>query len=644
MIVDRTIVCSLLMGTAIFSAGCSADKPAPEVVRESLSPSVKQATVEMLLEDQGASRHPADGGGRAWLTSRPGPFVASRPARFVIVFEAGPLGIEIGGAVYLLPSPFWGWSAPQTEVAHGLGFAQVSTDSAGLELSTQVVDGQMLIIWVGGRALEPGERITIEYGAGESGALVDRFAESDSKLWIAVDGDGDGIRRILANSPSVSIVADRPARLVLTLPSVARPAEIVSLTLAWLDASANSGAVFVGDVELSMEPPAPGFPMVVSFESGDYGRKSLEFKVGKGGTFRIRCRQETFGESLSNPMLVSADAARVYWGDLHGHSGLSDGTGTPVDFYRYARDVAALDVVALTDHDHWGMLFLDESPAMWEEIKEETELFYDPGRFVTILGYEWTSWLHGHRHVLYFDGEGEVLSSIDSRYDTPAELWSALRGREALTVAHHTAGGPVATNWDYEPDPILEPLTEVVSVHGSSEAADSPGTIYSAVAGNFARDALDRGYRLGFLGSGDSHDGHPGLAHLSSGVGGLAGIITDDLTRPGVLAALRARRVYATNGPRILLRFAVNGHPMGSIVRGDYEWVDVFVGVVAVSPIERVDLIRSGEIAATASGEGRFEATLGLHLDGPTPGEYLYVRVVQEDGGAAWSSPIFFEE
>ena len=218
MIVDRTIVGSLLMGTAIFSAGCSADKPAPEVVRESLSPSVKQATVEMLLEDQGASRHPADGGGRAWLTSRPGPFVASRPARFVIVFEAGPLGIEIGGAVYLLPSPFWGWSAPQTEVAHGLGFAQVSTDSAGLELSTQVVDGQMLIIWVGGRALEPGERITIEYGAGESGALVDRFAESDSKLWIAVDGDGDGIRRILANSPSVSIVADRPARLVLTLP------------------------------------------------------------------------------------------------------------------------------------------------------------------------------------------------------------------------------------------------------------------------------------------------------------------------------------------------------------------------------------------------------------------------------------------
>ncbi|HVH16662.1 MAG TPA: DUF3604 domain-containing protein, partial [Myxococcota bacterium] len=34
-------------------------------------------------------------------------------------------------------------------------------------------------------------------------------------------------------------------------------------------------------------------------------------------------------------------------------------------------------------------------------------------------------------------------------------------------------------------------------------------------------------------------------------MGGLAAILADDLTREGVLAALRARRVYATNGPRM---------------------------------------------------------------------------------------------
>ncbi|MGH9337934.1 MAG: DUF3604 domain-containing protein, partial [Vicinamibacteria bacterium] len=93
---------------------------------------------------------------------------------------------------------------------------------------------------------------------------------------------------------------------------------------------------------------------------------------------------------------------RILWGDLHGHSQLSDGTGTPEDFFLYARDVAALDVVALTDHDHWGMVFLDANPGLWKTIEETARRFDEPGRFVALLGYEWTSWIHGHRHVLYF--------------------------------------------------------------------------------------------------------------------------------------------------------------------------------------------------------------------------------------------------
>ena len=76
----------------------------------------------------------------------------------------------------------------------------------------------------------------------------------------------------------------------------------------------------------------------------------------------------------------------------------------------YARDVAALDVVALTDHDHWGSLFLDEHPELWERIQRaHGATSTSPGRFVTVLGYEWTNWIYGHRHVLYFgDDAAEV--------------------------------------------------------------------------------------------------------------------------------------------------------------------------------------------------------------------------------------------
>jgi hypothetical protein len=345
-------------------------------------------------------------------------------------------------------------------------------------------------------------------------------------------------------------------------------------------------------------------------------------------------------------MLVASDGKNIFWGDFHGHTSLSDGTGTVEDYFTFARDVSALDVVAITDHDHWGMLQLDEHPEFWEETKTQTRRFHQPGRFVTLLGYEWTSWIHGHRHVLYFEDDGEIYSSISPNYETPTQLWDALRGKPALTFAHHSAGGVIRTNWDFPPDPVLEPLTEIASVHGSSEALDSPIPIYDPVPGNFVRDVLDRGYRFGFVGSGDSHDGHPGLAHLVMESGGLAAIITDTLTRESVLEALRARRVYATNGPRILLRTALGSHPMGALIpkpeEGGYTG-ELFVQVIAETPLERVDLIRSGEIVDSIPIDGLLEVTLGREVEDMASGEYLYVRAVQQDGGAAWSSPVYVE-
>jgi hypothetical protein len=41
--------------------------------------------------------------------------------------------------------------------------------------------------------------------------------------------------------------------------------------------------------------------------------------------------------------------------------------------------------------------------------------------------------------------------------------------------------------------------------------------------------------------------------------------------------------------------------------------------------------------------DGEFEATLHRTIENLVSGEYLYVRAVQRDGGAAWSSPIYAE-
>ena len=668
-----------LLAAVTLIAGACGDQPEPDSPLATWEPGpslpplgpfsadAHPDVVESLLEDLVTPRHASDGGGTAWLEevfarTPTGDFVAvGRSAdglpiveaesrgRFHLVYQAGPLGIAEGGSVFLQISPFWEWDDPQPIWPDGPGYTEVSTSADGVVLEPLAVAPQLLAIEVQERALAPGEQIHIVYGAGEAGAHVDRFAESKSRIWIAVDGDGDGVRRLIETNPSVLVRAQPPAFLIATVTSTAEPGDEVRVTLSLLDAEGNAdphidGSSWEGEIAIDAAGVA-GLPERVRFRAADHGRKTLVGRAQTEGIHRLRFLAETERGPLSaesNPLVVRPNVRHVLWADLHGHSHLSDGTGTPDDFYAYAREVAALDVAALTDHDHWGLRFLDAHPEIWSQIRTAAEEHYEPGRFVTLLGYEWTSWLHGHRHVLYFSDQGEVYSSLDPRYETPAALWDALRGQSALTFAHHSAGGPVSTNWRYAPDPVLEPLTEIVSVHGSSEAPDSPLPIYDPVPGNYVRDALNAGYTLGFLGSGDTHDGHPGIREPGAS-SGLAGIFTRALTREAVLEALRARQVYATNGPRIYLRVELDGQPMGSITEFHPDEAGesrLRVEVLAPEPIVAVDLIRSG-IRVRIPVDSELLWTLDRRIPALQPGEYHYVRVVTEGEGAAWSSPIF---
>src|SRR5262245_12131722 len=500
-------------------------------------PTARWDIVDELRGAQAMQAHRGDGGGRAWLESaEPERPVASGRGRFRIGFEVGPDGIATGGGVYLQVSPFWDWSTPQTSDPQLEGYTEVRCSAPDAQLEPQTLGPQLLGILNRGRALAPGERIEIDYGAGSARAAVDRFAERGSRFWISVDGDGDGFRTLVADSPGIDVAAGPPARLVVHVPATARPGESVPNSLAVLDAAGNAGVAFAG--ELALSSTAPGVLAVP---------ERLLLDAEAGGVLRVPGATHEPGlawvvatgpdglEARSNPILVAQEGPRILWADLHGHSALSDGTGMPEEYLRYARDVAALDVIALTDHDHWGMVFLDESRENQRRIFEATERFNDPGRFVAISGYEWTSWIYGHRHVLRFDGPVDVISSLDPRTETPQALWRALEGQQALTFAHHSAGGPIAVDWSIPPDPRFEPVTEIASVHGSSESPDTPIPIYDAVAGNWVRDALARGYRLGFVGSGDSHDGHPGLAQLAGPTGGMAAILAEERTRDAVL-------------------------------------------------------------------------------------------------------------
>jgi len=622
----------------------------PSARRPGDPPTARRDILEALRQGQRAPRHAADAGGRAWLEPESSTAEAGRSGRWVLGYEAGPAGVAVGGFVRFTAPGFWGWSPAQVQASEAPGYTTGECAAAGVTLEPREAP-QGLEFVVRGRALVAGERLRLVYGAGSAGARADRYPERDSRFWIAVDGDGDGNARLLPDSPGVDVAPGPAAVLSAVLPSTAQPGETLLLRLAFLDATGGRGAEFVGDVTLLARPEGLELPETVSFTAEDRGVKAVELRATQKGVFRLIAHAADAGgefQATANPLLVDANVAPIRWGDFHGHSGLSDGTGTPEDYLAYARDVAGLDAIALTDHDHWGMLALDEYPELWAGIQAASERANEPGKFVTILGYEWTNWVYGHRHVLYFGtsggdgGGGEVLSSIDERYETPKQLWDALRGQDVLTFAHHSAGGPIATDWSFAPDPELEPVTEVASVHGSSEAADAPQRIYDFQPGNSVRDALARGFTLGFIGSGDSHDGHPGLAHLvGPNMGGLAAVLTDDLTRAGVRTALRERRCYATNGPRLILRAALDGQRMGSSLAPKAGPSLCYVRAIACAPIATIELVRGNEIVETLPGEGHWDVEAAFQPADLVAGEFLYVRVVQEDGGAAWSSPFY---
>ncbi len=633
------------MPMVFFLAACGSAAPEPDPPpppegfpgERGAPPTARMDTAREMWADLRAPRHVSDGGGRLRAVGAPEQLEAGSPIELALVYEVGEHGVAEGGGLYLLPSPYWGWSPPQHLDPQGAGYTTVRAPEA-VDFELQAVAG-MLVATVRGRALAPGDEVQFVYGAGGT-ARVDRFVERGPAVWMGVDGDGDRVRSVVPEPVELSIVAGPPAGLVATLPSTAEPGAEVALAVAVLDAHANAFRPVEG--ELLVEGPASvDAPARVPLRAADQGLASILVRPTAPGVVVLKVTGPGGLEAWTNPMVVRDGAQRILWGDLQIHSGLSDGTGAPADVWRYAREVAALDVAAITDHDHWGLRFLDATPGWRDRLDAAVDAAHEPGRFVAVHGYEWTSWLYGHRHVLYFDGPGPVHSTLGEATDTPEELREAVRGRRAVIVPHHVAGGPVALDWSRGLDPELEPVVEIASVHGQSEDLSVPGAIYGAVPGTFAFDQLARGLRFGLIGSTDGHDGHPGLGHLvGGGQGGLVALEADESTRDAVFAALRARRVYATNGRRIVLRVDVGGHPMGSIAPAAP--TEVAVRVVGTDRVDHVELVGRTGVIGSRRGDGSAVQHATWTLE-PAPGDLVYVRVVQVDGGLAWSSPVFFE-
>jgi hypothetical protein len=300
----------------------------------------------------------------------------------------------------------------------------------------------------------------------------------------------------------------------------------------------------------------------------------------------------------SNPIIVMTlldSDSRIYWGDVHSHSELSDGTGTAQHHYYFARHVACIDFCALTDHGEI-MLF---NPWALDTSEHATSEAYDPGHFVTFHGIEWTNVDTGH-YTCIFSGDQLIKMPVLSYLTVPTTdaLWTALdefteeTDSRALALPHHTTQHAYIQDWTYI-NPKYVKIAEVTSVHGEFlfeqrhelnyvGAIDPPPEYLN---GSSIVDAFRMGYRMTLYASSDEHDGHPGhsLSHTPAFVGhqrpwsiwqtrnehpypgGLVAVYATNLTRESVFSALENQVIFANSDHgRPILDFTINGTAVGN--------------------------------------------------------------------------------
>ncbi|MCL4704797.1 DUF3604 domain-containing protein [bacterium] len=442
-----------------------------------------------------------------------------------------------------------------------------------------------------GRLLR-GEEIVLTYGAnpphGRMFAPPSAFVDT---MRIAYDLTGAGSFQELLAPPAIIVSAGLPQQLVAYLPSQAVAGLETRLRVRVLDANHNLASTVTGNLFLSTSDTMANLASAATMVSGDNG--SLEFPVtfGNPGVHRVQVRLQladtgVWLEATSNPVTVSVAPLplQTFWGDLHSHSRIShDGHGTGA--FEKAREVAALDFYALTDHtsnDFSPQGGINETE--WRQIKNDVITYHEPGTFVTFLGYEYSRLAPSGHHNIYFNAPDDVLASLplyrDQLKGEIQDMWRMLAntlpaGVEFLTAPHHSGimWSP-ASNSGVSFGPgfghrLYRPLIEIYSIHGQSEMyapqhplayekLDIKGDRYSSSGPHYAQDAWAAGEILGAIASSDDHSATPGLPFR-----GLTAVFATELTRDAVFAALQQRRVYATTGQRMLLSFTIADHMMG---------------------------------------------------------------------------------
>ncbi|NGX26113.1 MAG: hypothetical protein K940chlam6_00024 [Chlamydiae bacterium] len=358
----------------------------------------------------------------------------------------------------------------------------------------------------------------------------------------------------------------------------------------------------------------------------------------------------------------------IYWGTLHGESEKIDSSEGIDTFMRHIRDEVVRQFVGTSSFESPE----ETSNEVWKAICSNIHEYNEESRFTTMLGLQWFGDENeGLRQIIYWKDNKPLMRKKDSKYTNLKKIYKIHSPKEILAIPEFTMAKGYETDFS-EFNPDFERIVEIYNAWGSSECLEKEGNprpikspsgegINETQEGSI-RSALNQNMRFGFVAGGLDDRGiyqdlyESDQAQYSPG---LTAIIAIEQTRDTLIQALYNRSCYATTGARIVLGFYIAGSQIGTELSTKNKPGLAFnrhiTGFICgTAPIKEILIICNGtELHKLQPNQVNvefeyddFQELKNIALDSPDerpPFAYYYIRVMQEDGQIAWSSPIWVD-
>ncbi len=329
----------------------------------------------------------------------------------------------------------------------------------------------------------------------------------------------------------------------------------------------------------------------------------------------------------------------LYFGQLHAHTDISNGAGSVEEAFQYASQVDGLDFFAVTDHsdsfDNADMGAIDadgaDISADWAAGKQAAASVTN-GDFVGLFGFEMT-WPEDKQlgHISTFNTPGWQTRDQEAFTNVTAALENYYKVLTAVPGSVSQFNHPDTVHGDFERfdhySPQYDAVVSLLEVAGEDGVVDC----------EYYDLALDKGWHVAPTNNQNNHNGQWGDASDARTV-----VLAKDLTEESLYAAMKDRRVYATQDSDLAIYYELNGTVMGSILpKSEEAEITVFLSDPTDEAIGSVEVVTDGGAVLVSE----YVETPSQVLELPASGgrSYYYLRITQPDGDVAVTAPVWMD-